>query len=211
MQVGGRYFRARNLLKPAAFVAVIFLLVFLSRVSVAYTPLPKGAVALPDDVKDQVVVSSINGGVQTVYDFSTGGDTDAQLVGVETWSPSSNTLIVSPQVSTSGCQTEFKTSVAVSFTTLNQLSAEAKGAVNVTVFNNRDGIKLGTYIVPMDFKPGVAASGSAHFDLTVTDDSNPMFLVKITFPSAADLANGITKEQVPLFEYLLYQAGVLVP
>jgi len=198
-------------MKPSAFITVILLLVLLSRVTVAYTPLPRGVVALPEEVKDKVVITSIDGGVQTVYDESTGGDTDAQLVGVETWSPSSNTIVVSPQVSTSGCQTEFRTSVSVSFTTMNMLSVQEKGAVNVTIYNDKDGAKLATYIVPMDFKPGVPASAAAHFDVSVNDDSNPTFLVKITFPSSVDLSNGIAKEQVPLFEYLLYQAGILAP
>jgi hypothetical protein len=211
MKMAGRSYKARNTLKPAAFIIVVFLLVFLSRVSVAYSPMPKGAVALPDDVRDKVVVSSINGGVQTVFDESTGGDTDAQIVGVQTWSPSSNTMVVSPQVSTSGCMTEFKTSVSVSFTTMNMLSVAEKGAVNVTIFNNKNGVKLATYIVPMDFRPGVPTSGSAHFDVSVNDDGNPAFLVKITFPSASELSNGISNQRVPLFEYLLYQAGFLSP
>ncbi|HVP23679.1 MAG TPA: hypothetical protein VMS77_07180 [Conexivisphaerales archaeon] len=201
----------RRLAKPVAFVAVILLLFSLSRVTVAYTPMPKGATALPADMVDKVLITSINGGAQSVYDESTGGDTDAQIVGVQTWAPSSNTLVVSPQVSTSGCQTEFKTSVVVTFMTANRLSVEEKGSVNVSVFNNKNGQKLDTYIVPMDFKPGAPASGSAHFDLTVNDDGNPAFLVKITFPTASDLANGLPLQQVSLFEFLLYKAGVLSP
>jgi len=82
--------------------------------------------------------------------------------------------------------------------------------VNVTVFDDYSGQKLATDIVTLDFKPGQPASGVANFIITV-DEASPLFLVQITFPTSADLAGGLAKQQMPLFEYLLYQAGILVP
>jgi hypothetical protein len=205
-----RPFQVKRLAKPMAFIAIVVLLLFLSKVTVAYTPMPKGAAPLSSDARDKIVVSSINGGVQSVFDEATGGDTAPDLVGVDTWTPSSNTIIVSPEMSASGCTTQYTTSMDIAFTTANQLSAEVKGAVNVTVFDDYSGQKLATDIVTLDFKPGQPASGVANFIITV-DEASPLFLVQITFPTSADLAGGLAKQQMPLFEYLLYQAGILVP
>ncbi len=202
--------RIKRLAKPVAFVAVIFLLLLLTRFTVAYDPLPKGAAPLPSDLRGEVVVTAIDGGVQTVTDPSTAGDSAPELVGVDTWQPSSNTIVVSPQVSSSGCESQYETTMGVTFSTANQLPYAVKGSVNVTVFDDRNGLKLATDILTLDFKPGQTASGVANFDIMGTDP-NPIYLITVTFPTAADLSTGIPQQRVSLLEYILYRTGVLAP
>jgi hypothetical protein len=210
MENGRRRVRVRRLLKPAAFVAVIVLLVFLSKFPVTFQSVAKGAQAIPDEDRDKVVVSAINGGVQTIWDESTGGDSEPLLVGVQTWSPGTNQLILSPDVSASGCDTAYTSVLDVSFTTSNRLSAVTQGAINVTVFNNKNDVKLETVIVPMTYQPNENTKGVAHFKLVVPNDLSPAFLVVISWPTAKDLNTAVTVKQVPLFQYLLYLVGVKI-
>ncbi len=202
--------RLGGMAKLVAFITVIGLLLVFSRFTVAYTPLPNGIVPLSDSARANVVVSSINGGVQSIDDPTADGDGTPQLVGVDTWSPSSDTVVVSPQVSSTGCTSQYQTSMSVSFTLSNRLSGDTKGAVNVSVFDYNNGLKLATDILSLSFKPGQDTSGTAAFNI-ISSTPDPVFLVTITFPTAAELSNGTPLQHVSLYQYFLYRAGVLDP
>jgi hypothetical protein len=205
-----RSLRLRKLAKPMAFLTIIALLLVLSKTTVSYSPTPKGAVALSSDARDRVVVTSMNGGTMLVPDPAADSDGTPQLVGVDTWSPSSNTIMVSPHVSATGCGSLYQTSMDIAFTTANRLSVEQKGAMNVTVIDFNRNLTLATSIVTLDFKPGQAASGSASFNIHGSDP-DPIYMVTVTFPTSADLSSGAPSEKVSLIEYILYQVGALSP
>jgi hypothetical protein len=211
MRVTGmeRSLRLRKLAKPMAFLAIIALLLVLSKFTVSYSP-SKGAVALSPDARDRVVVTSMNGGTMLVPDSGADSDGTPQLVGVDTWSPSSNIIMVSPHVSATGCGSLYQTSMDITFSTANRLSVEQKGAVNVTVIDFNRNLTLATSIVTLDFKPGQETSGSANFNIQGTDP-DPVYMVTVTFPTSADLSSGVPGERVSLIEYLLYQTGILSP
>ncbi len=202
--------RRGGTMKLMAFMVVLSLLLVFSKFTVAYMALPNGAVPLSDSARANVVVTSIDGGVQSITDPTAAGDGSPQLVGVDTWSPSSNTEVVSPQVSSTGCTSLYQASMSVSFTLANRLPTETKGAVNVSVFDYNSGMKLATDIITLTFKPGQDTSSTASFNL-VSTFPDPVYLVTITFPTATDLASGTPILHVSLFQYFLYRAGLLDP
>jgi hypothetical protein len=195
--------------KLMSFVSILVLLLFLSKGTVAYTPLPKGAAPLSSDARSKIVITSINGALQSVSGEEAGGGEESELVGVDTWLSSNNSIVISPQPSSYGCETQFETAFFINFTTANQLSTEATGAVNVTVFDYANRLKLATDILTLNFKPSQPASGVANFNI-IGADSNPTYLVTITFPTSTDLS-GLPQQKVPVIEYLLYRAGISVP
>jgi hypothetical protein len=204
----------RRFAKPACFFLVVFLLLAFSKFTVPYRETPAGAVALPNEARDKVTIVTIAGMLQVSYDQNLGEDTanvqTAQTV--ETWNMSNGEVYMQPlQTESLGCENKYLSSLGVSIETSNQLAYEEWGTVNVSVLDSAGSLLYASQLLVLDFKPGAATSGAANFSITTTDD-NPVFLVKVAFPTQQDLNSAnATMAQVPLFEYLLMKLGIAVP
>jgi hypothetical protein len=157
------------------------------------------------------MVKSINGIGQTVLgtSHSEDGNPSPEPVSFRTSNLSNvRTVMTMGPSEGAGCQSTFRETVEVTFTTVNELSVEVKGTANVTVQDTVTGVSFGSHLLPMDFKPGVAVSATTSF-YVATPEVTPTLLVKIGFPSADELGSASATVSVPLFEYLLVKAGLL--
>lgn len=123
------------------------------------------------------------------------------------WNASAGVSITHTNVATTGCQSVFSDNIEVNFTVTNQLAAPVKGAINISVYNQRTGDLLDSKVLMLAYFPGNATYAYAKFSL-VTQELQPTFLVKVNFPTGTDSTTSSTK-QVSLLEFLLMQVGVL--
>ncbi len=203
--------RLRTLAKPACFLVLLFLLIILSKVSVTYVVVPAGAPALPPSDREKVLIKSLNGNTMTIAQDTTTED-EAQPVSYDTWNESSNQLLIQPEMSQAlGCATLFTTTIVLNITTDNILDAAVRGTINVSVIDDTSKALILSRLVIMDFKPYTPLSAAT--TLTVnTDANNPRFLITVDFPPEEDLASvPATVVHVPLYKYLLIEAGLVSP
>jgi hypothetical protein len=137
-------------------------------------------------------------------------ENDAPPLTFDTWNMSTNSIVVEPRMSESpGCATIFTTVITMDIGVANALDHEVKGAMNVTVTDNSNGMLLASRLFAIDFKPGQPYSVETTF-VIVTDQVNPVLLLKAAFPTSSELQSApATIIHVPLFEYLLMKAGIL--
>lgn len=158
------------------------------------------------------MVNSINGVGQTV--LSNSHSEDGALSPEPVTFQTSNLSNVQTEMTLgpsggSGCESDFKKTVEISFTTVNDLSVEVKGTANVTVYDTVTGVSFGSHLLAMDFKPGVTVSASTSF-YVATPEATPTLLVKISFPGADQLGSGdAATTSISLLDYLLMKAGML--
>jgi hypothetical protein len=201
---------ARRASKPAAFLTVVALLFFFSQVSVTYT-MTRVFYPLPDTARSRVMVTSINGASMTApgNSLSEDGSTEAEPITFQTSNLTNNeALMQSDAAQVEGCNTEFRYDVNISFTAANELIEETKGTANVTVYNNDSGSFLASQLLALDFKPGAPTTATVSFNLA-TPEADPIFLVRVTFPTYDQLGAVRTTMHLRLFEYLLLKGGLL--
>jgi hypothetical protein len=209
LEKGNRRFKARQLFKPACFlVLVVFLFVF-SKATVTYTLVPAGAPELPQNVRDKVIITSLNGEYQTAPQDPNTED-DAPLITFELWNMSSNQILIQPQMLlTPGCISMFNTVIDLKVATANSFQKEEIGTMNITLWDHISGQLIASRAFVLVFKPGVPQTVNTSFSVT-SDVLNPVYLAKVAFPNATELkALPAIMVQVPLYKYLLLQAGII--
>jgi hypothetical protein len=200
---------ARRFAKPAAFLALVILLLLLSKVRVPYVLTPANPPPLPDYARNDLMVTAINGASEMETPVE-GEEWEPYYPLVSSGNSTENEIIMTPQASAPGCATDFQSTIDINFTISNTLSQEEKGTVKVAVFDNGNGMLLASQLLVMDFQPYTPTSGAARFRI-VTAQTNPVFLVKFTFPTADELG-WVPAEviYISLFEYLLAKVGIPV-
>ncbi len=200
--------------KPTCFVLIVLLLVIFARCNVSYRAMPAGAVALPDIAKDKITVVTIGGMLQESYNQQEGeaGDNAETAVTVATYNMSNDQVYMQPlETEAMGCGSNYLSPISVKIVTSNQLAYEEKGTLNVSILDSSGTELYASQLLVFDFKPGVVTSGSANFSIE-TSESNPTFLVKVSFPTQAELNSAnVNVEKMPLFEYVMTKLGITVP
>ena len=204
----------RRYSKPACFLLVVILLVTFSKFTVPYREVPAGAVALPAQAEDKITIDNIGGMLQEGFDQQEGeasGNVDTAVT-VATFNATADQVYMEPlETEALGCGSNYLSSLTVSVVTSNQLAYEEKGTVNVSVLDSAGEQLYASQLLVFDFKPGASTSGAANFSIE-TPESNPIFLVRVTFPTQEDLNSAnVSVEHIPLFEYLLMELGIAVP
>jgi hypothetical protein len=199
---------ARRFAKPVAFFALVFLLVFISKFQVQYSP-PLTVSALPDEAREKVIVTSMNGAAQMVSDLvSQEAELPPTPVDFSTSSLSSNEIMMQPKTShAAGCTSDFYNTIEVNITTWNELMKDTKGALNLTVYDGNTGQLLESKLFVLDLKPRTAFSVNAIFHVT-TLEADPVFDIKVTFPTAQELGQAKIVTRMTLLEYFLTLAGL---
>jgi hypothetical protein len=205
----GGFGSARRLVKPGVFLAVVFLLLFFSKITVAYQAVPTGLVPLPDNAKDKVTVVSIGGMLQMIRSYDPEEEDFPTAVTVKTWNLTNGQAFLQPLTSDSiGCENVYSNSLIVNVETANELTQTEKATVNVTVFESASGRWIATQLLVLQLEPGVHSYTAAKFTV-MTDEPDPIFLVKVTFPTQAELNAPLPTTQLPLFEYVLVKLGIM--
>jgi hypothetical protein len=200
---------ARRFAKLEAFLAIVILLVLLSKITVSYELTPAHPPALPSYALGHVTVTSMNGESQMQTPSEGDPSPPSYPLASSQVNSTANEVLMTSMATQAGCDTDFESTVQISFTISNTLSNDEGGTVNITVFDNGNGELLASQLVVLDFRSWVPVSGNATFNIVVPE-SNPVFLVRLTFPTAEELSPvRATTVQVPLFEYLLTKAGLL--
>ena len=200
----------RRASKLLVFLSVVALLVVFSQVSVPLT-LTQTFYPLPETARARVMVTSIDGAAMTApgNSLSEDGSTMAEPITFQTSNLTNNQAVIeSDAAQVVGCNTEFRYNVNITFTTANELDQETKGTANISVYNDDNGKFMGSQLVLMDFKPGLPASATATFDL-FSPESDPLFLVIVSFPDGGQLGPVSTTLHLKLFEYVLVKGGIL--
>lgn len=204
----------RRYAKPVCFLLVISLLLVFCKITVPYTSFPKDAVPLSEGAKDKVTVVGIAGMLSLGYDQQMGEDTSnvQSPINVATWNMTGNQVYMQPLTTLSiGCENDYRSTLSVRIDTDNELTYEEMGTVNISVFDPEGQQLYATKLLILDFQPGTAVSAAANFSI-VTLDANPVFLVRVSFPTATDLdVASSTANHVPLFEYLMIKLGIVIP
>jgi hypothetical protein len=210
LREGGGPRSSRSLAKVGVFIAVILMLCVITKVTIAYQAAPAGLVPLPDHSRDKVTVVSIAGMMQMINSLSSEEEDFPTSVTVRTWNLSNGETYMQPMTSKAiGCENSYSNQLNVKVETANQLAQGEKAAVNVTVFESADGRVLATQLLILDLKPGEHSYLNARFDI-MTEESDPVFLVRVSFPTQAELnASPLPTRQVPLFEYILIKLGIV--
>ncbi|HVP23664.1 MAG TPA: hypothetical protein VMS77_07105 [Conexivisphaerales archaeon] len=202
--------RVARYYKPAAFIAVVALLFVFSQVSIPLT-VTQYFQALPETARSRVMVTSINGASMTAPGTSMSEDAspEPEPITFQTSNLTDNeALIQSDLTLLEGCNTEFRYDVNISFTTANELTAEAQATANVTVYEVSNGKLMGSQLVSVDLKPGVPQTTTLSFYLS-TPEADPIFRVRVSFPTGADLGPVTTTYHMSLLEYVLVKTGLL--
>jgi hypothetical protein len=192
--------------KLVAFVVIVALFATFALITVPYKAV-NGLAAIPDSERGDVVVSSINGNIQSLGDdFSS--EMAPAVVGVDTWSSTSNTVFIDPSIVAQGCTTQYSATFTISYTLSNRLPSATKGSVLITVTENKTGGIISQKIIPISLTPYARLTGSTTFTVTAVDDPSPTFTAGLMFPTEADINSISPVRSVPLFEYLLYSVGL---
>jgi hypothetical protein len=206
---GGRGLRPR-FVKPLAFLLVVALLVFVCKYDVAYTPIPVGLAPLRDSARGEMSVDSVNSVAQAIYDDGH-GEVQQLKTEMELWNMSEGTALIQPRTfDVSGCSTMYSNSLEIKYSVSNKLVSAEHGTLAVSVTDNKNGQLLKTVLIPTDFRPWVIVSGSAKFEIT-SIDYEPIYLIKVFFPTAAQLNASLDVVHLPLFRYILSRVGVGTP
>jgi hypothetical protein len=193
--------------KLVTLIAIVTTLTLFSQYKITMAAVPVGFGTLPADARDKVEVTAFNGGVKTVvlnqesYVLPTPDK-------VSNWDANTGVAITHSNVASAGCQNVFTDNIDVNFTVTNTLSAPVRGAINITVYNDA-GKLLDNDVLMLTYTPGQPAYAAAKFSLT-TAELQPVFTVKVTFPTGQDAASVTATKQVSLLEFLLMRAGLLV-
>jgi len=202
---------SRRLVKPACFLLVISLLLFFSEFTVAYTSFPTDAIALPQGARDKITIVAIAGMMQVSYNQQMGEDAAnvQSPINVASWNMTDNQVFMQPLTTLSiGCENSYRSLLGVRVDTDNQLGSEERGMVNISVFDQTGKQLYDSKLLNMDFVPGSRASASANFSI-VTLDANPVFLVRVSFPTDQDLTTASSAlTHVTLFQYVLMKLGL---
>jgi hypothetical protein len=128
---------------------------------------------------------------------------------MSSWDAATGVTIAHSNVASAGCQNVFTDNIEVNFTVTNELTAPVRGAINMSVCNSKTGVLMDYKVLMLTFTPGQPEFAAAKFSLT-TQDLQPIFLVKVTFPTGQDAASVTSTKPVSLLEFLLMRAGLLV-
>ena len=193
--------------KLVTFAGIVTLLAVFALVTVPYKP-TNGLVAIPDSERDNVVVTSINGNIQSLGD-DFGSEMAPAVVGVDTWSSTTNTVYIDPSIIATGCTTQYSATFSISYTLSNRLPSPTQGSMLITVTENKTGEIISQKIIPISLTPNARLTGTTTFTVTAVDDPNPTFIAGFMFPTEADISSTSPVRSVPLFEYLLYTVGLI--
>ena len=198
--------RRQDVVKLSVLIALVMVLTFFSDYKVTMSTIPSGFATLPDSVRDEVSVTSFNGQAKTAVT-----NIESYVMPVpdtfSTWDAETGITLAHTNVASSGCQSVFTDNIDVNLTVTNGLSEAARGAINISIYNQKTGDLLDSKVLMLSFMPGQAAYAAARFSLS-TQEIQPIFLVKANFPEGQGTVSANTK-QVSLLEFLLMQAGIL--
>ncbi len=197
-----------ELAKLVTLLAIVTILTVFSQYKITMAAVPSGFATLPADAQNKVSVTSFDGQAQTE---ETNIESYVMPVPdtVSTWNATTGVTIAHTNVASSGCQSVFTDNIDVNFTVTNDLTAPVSGAINITVYNDKSGELLESKVLMFTYTPGQPAFAAAKFSLS-TQEIQPVFLVKVTFPTGQDAASVTSTKQVSLLEFLLMRAGLLV-
>jgi hypothetical protein len=198
--------RKQDLAKLAVLIGIVTALTVFSQYKVTTAEVPSGVAPLPADVRDKVSVTGFD------------GDAKTQVINIEsyvmptpdtisTWDPTTGITIAHTNVASSGCQSVFTDNLDVNFTITNELSAQVQGALNISVYDDKTGGLLDSRVLMLTYVPGKPTYAAAKFSL-LTQEQQPVFLVKATFPTGDEATSAVTKK-VSLIEFILIRAGLL--
>lgn len=203
--------RVERFAKPVIFVALVLLLIALTKIKIPYEAQATGLVPLPDQYRDNLSVDSVGGAVATILSYDEHGDTEQFKALYKSWKVSDGVAIQAQMVNIQACSTSYTNNLDVNFTISNNLVKPTRGTVEVAVYDYNSRTLLSSRFMVLNFEPGKAASGVAKFSiLTVIFDA--IFLVKVTFPTANQLSYipSEVKYLSPI-QYVLVLLGLLTP
>lgn len=178
--------RAKHFAKPVIFLALLVVLIALTKVKIPYEAQATGFVPLPDKYRDNVSVDFVGGAVQTIFSTDEHGDTENFKTQYTTWKVTDGVAIQPQTSNVQACSTEYTNNLDVNFTISNNLIQPTRGTVRVAVYDYKTRQLLSSRLFLSNFEPTKATSGVAKFNiLSVTYD--PTFLVKVTLPTADEL------------------------
>jgi|GEM_PF-2166301 len=191
-------------------LVVALLMTFFAEYTVPFEFSARGYVPLGDALRDKVSLSSINGVVQTIFDDQH-GDVD-QFMQEYTVSRTGEGILIQPlRSNVQGCSTDYTNYLVVNFTIFNELPRPQKATLNVSVYDTANGQLAASKLIVANLEPKQESSYEAKFYI-ISTEYDPIFLVKVTFPTADQLAYvPSTTNEIPLFQYLLIQLGLLSP
>ncbi|MEM3510206.1 MAG: hypothetical protein QW282_00020 [Nitrososphaerales archaeon] len=195
-------------LKISSFIAVLLLLAALTQIRLPQKALAEGFVPLPDEYRDAVTVETINGAVQAILAVDEHGDVGQLMSEYEMWKISEGAVLRPSAVNTQGCSSEYINNLQINFTITHTILERVVGTVKVEICNYETGFVYDSRLLLVNFIPREPVNKIMKFSV-VTLESNTAFLIKITFPTAEELAYEEPKtRQVSLLEYMLYQIGI---
>jgi hypothetical protein len=196
-----------ELAKLVTLLAIVTTLTVFSQYKISMAVVPVGFATIPADLLDKVSVTSFNGNVQTAV---TNSESYVMSVPdtISSWDAATGVTVSHSNVASAGCANVFTDNINVNFTVTNELIASVRGAINISVYNSKTGVFMDDKVLMLTFTVGQPAFAAAKFSLT-TADLQPIFLVKVTFPTGQDAESVTSTKQVSLFEFLLMRAGIL--
>jgi hypothetical protein len=199
--------RRQVYLKLLSFLTILFLLIALTQIKLPQKALATGFVPLPEEYRNAVSVESVNGAVQTLLNDEH-GDVEQLKTEYEEVKTTEGTILRPSAVNTIGCSTDFVNNLKIDFTITHTMLEPVKGTVKIEISNYQTGFVYDTKLLLLDFVPREPITKVIKFSI-ITPQPDTEFLIRITFPTAEELA--YTKpetKQVSLLEYLLYQIGI---
>ena len=191
-----------------AFLVIVLALSFLFEYKVDASAASVSS-ALPASMVDKVQVSSFEGAIQIEMGAGEGMGNRLTPTLTEAWNATNGVIIMPQGVTTTGCSSVSSYTVGVSFNVSNELPEPMDVAATVSVFDNKTGRLLDAQSLQLSLTPGKTVPVQASFTIA-SGDTTPVFLAKVTFPTAEDASNvPAASRQVPLFEFLLMRAGLL--
>lgn len=194
--------RKRTYLKLISFIAVLLLLTSLSQIKLPQEALATGFVPIPDEYRGLVSLETVNRVAAAILAADEHGDVGQLMTEYEAWKVSEGIVITPSTVNTQGCATAYINNLELNFTLTHSMFEHVRGTVKVEVCNYDTGFIYAAKLLSVDFLPGQKANRVVKFSI-VTPDPTTAFLIKITFPTAEELAyNKSGEEQVSLLEYI---------
>jgi hypothetical protein len=194
--------------KLVSFIAVLFLLIGLTQIKLPQKALAVGFVPVPAEYRDSVSIDTINGAIQAILAVDEHGDVGQLMTEYETWKTTEGAIFRPSAVNTIGCSTEFINNLQINFTITHTILEPVRGTVKIEISNYKSGFVYDTKLLLLDFVPRKPINKVVKFSI-VTAEPDTEFFIKITFPTAEELAyKEPDTKQVSLLEYLLYQSGI---
>jgi len=194
-------------LKLVSFLVVLFLLITLTQIKLPQQALAASFVPLPEEYRNSVTIESVNGAIQTLLSDEH-GDVEQLKTEYEEVKTTEGTILRPSAVNTIGCSTDFANNLKINFTITHTILEPVKGTVKIEISNYRTGFVYDTKLLLLNFAPREPINKAVKFSI-ITSEPDTEFFIKITFPTAEELAyKEPDTKQVSLLEYLLYQSGI---